>query len=704
VSAHQHHHGPPPVTDFDADRHRLGLYYRAMAGRACELVPYDDDVDVWQHPDTATTVRLPARAPLPPALGPRRSAAWYRVALAHRAMHQACGTFELDLDRDEPLFVRHRPSANRRGVPHLEQFLRCFSRTALAVEVLAVLEDLRIDTVAMRRFPGLTPAYTAAMRAALSDRPDPGTLPPRGAVAEALVRFTLGAREVALAESAVPALGLVTGIARRLLDPRASVESTAEATIRVYSVLAGLPNLAVGEAPVTVRFDDLPEPDVEAPKITAISPELRLEGDELFDVRFVPVRFRDVPGPRYLGQAASGMPLQEAILRMTPIGDLDEAPDADEDGYTAKSIQAERGDVDVTAVDRPEPPPEPLPHDHGPDLDDHHHAVEGALRVSGKGEFLYPEWDEIAGRYLPDWCLVRVRESREVRSAVGHRKALARHGYLLPGLVRQLERMHAEGRDLATRQPYGHDLDLDACIEAMVDLRTGVDPRTAVFSAFAERIRDVAVAIAIDLSSSTAERLPESGRSGGPARILDLQRDAVALLSEALDRIGDSYGIYGFSGTGRADCRISVVKELDDQRSLTMLHRLQGLRPDHTTRMAPAIRHLTRRLENHSAASRILLIISDGRPFDLDYGQQYGDDAVVSYALSDTGRALDEARRRGVWPYLITVDPEGSDYLADICEPVEYHVIANPRDLPSAVGELYRVARHRAGQARYPTP
>ena len=101
-----------------------------------------------------------------------------------------------------------------------------------------------------------------------------------------------------------------------------------------------------------------------------------------------------------------------------------------------------------------------------------------------------------------------------MRSAAGHRKALARHGYLLPGLVRQLERMHAEGRDLATRQPYGHDLDLDACIEAMVDLRTGVDPRTTVFSAFIERTRDVAVAIAIDLSSSTAERLPDSGRPG----------------------------------------------------------------------------------------------------------------------------------------------------------------------------------------------
>lgn len=702
MEAHGHAHShdrSPLVPDFDQDRHRLTLYYRAMAGRACELVPYDDDADVWQHPDTATTIRLPARAPSLTTVSAQRSAAWYRVALTHRAMHQACGTFEFDLDRDEPLFVRRRPAANRRGIPHLEQFLRRFSRTALAVEVLTVLEDFRIDTLAMRRFPGLASAYTAAMRAALRDRPDLGALPPRGAVAEALVRRTLGAKQVALVASARPALASVTAVARRLLDPRASVESTAEATIRVYSVLASLPNVAVDEDRRTVRFDELPEPDVETPAITAIPEELRLEGDELFDVRFAPVRFRDAPGPRYLGQAASGMPLHEAILRMTPVGDLDEAPDADEDGYTARSLQAERGDVDVTAAERPELPPEPLPHDHGPDLDGHHHAAEGALHTTGKGEFLYPEWDEVVGHYLPDWCLVRVRESREVRSAAGYRRVLARHGNLLPGLVRQLERMHAEGRDLATRQPYGDDLDLDACIEAMIDVRTGVAPRATVFSTFARRIRDVAVAIVIDLSSSTAERLPGSGRSGGPTRILDLQRDAVALLSEALDRVGDSYGIYGFSGTGRADCRISVVKELDERRSPAMLRRLQGLRPDHTTRMAPAIRHLTRRLAGHAAASRIMLIVSDGRPFDLDYGQRYGDDAVVSYALADTGRALAEARWRGVWPYLVTIDPEGSDYLASICEPAEYHVIADPRDLPAAVGELYRIARGRAVQA-----
>jgi hypothetical protein len=664
------------------------LYHQALCGHSCELVPYDDDADLWQHPDTATTVRLPSHPPLPRD-GTVTADQWYRVAATHRALHRMCGTFQLDLERDEPLFDRHRPPATRTGAPALEQFLRNFSRTALAVEVLAALEDLRIDTVALRRLPGLAPTYQKVMECALDGRPSPDRLPPRAAIAEALVRFTLGATEVSLDAQLRPALSTVLAVARLMTDPRATVESTAEATIRVYSVLAGLPNVGLDAAPVTFRFADL-EADVEAPKHVVIGEEIRLEGDELFDVRFVPVRFRDVPGPRYLGQAASGMPLREAILRMTPIDGTEESPDADEDGFAAKSLQAERGDVDVTAAERPVTPPEPLPHDHGPDLDDPHHAAEGTLRPTSDDEFVYPEWDDIAGQYRPGWCLVRLSQPQPVRSGIGHRRVLARYGHLLPGLVRSLERMHPEGRDLALRQPYGDDLDLDACIEAMVDLRTGVEPKDQVFAAFTERSRDVAVAIAIDLSSSTAERIEGSGR---PMRIIDLQRDAVALLGEALERVGDSYGIYGFSGTGRADCRLTIVKDLDERRSPMMLQRLQGIRPDHTTRMAPAIRHLTRRLEHQPAASRLMLIVSDGRPFDLDYGQQYGDDTVLDYALADTAKALDEARSHGVLPYLITVDPDGGDYLAEICDPREYHVIDDARDLPAALAELYMVAR-----------
>lgn len=677
---------------FEPAQQALTLYFRALAGRGCELVPYDDDADLWQHPDTASTVRLPAKVSYPDG------DEWYRVAVTHRSMHHALGTFALDLDAPEPFFARRRPALPPSDVPPLERFTRLFGRTALAVEVFALLEDLRVDAAALRLFAGLARGYERVRRDALADRPELAVLPPRAAVAEALVRFSLGAPSVLAPRALHGPLSTVVAVARPLADPLATVESTAEAAIRVYAVLAGLPNVGAIRAARPVEFDGL-DADVDDPGLVLATEELRLEGDEALDVRLVPVRYRDVPGPRYAGQSASGMPLQEAILRMTA-ADTAESQDADTDGFQEKSLQAERGGVDVTATDRP---PEPLPHDHGPDLDDHHEHAHGHLHARGRDEFVYPEWDSRAGRYLADWCLVRVGRPAPIRSDRRHRRALARHGHLLPRLVSQLERVRPAGRLLVPRQPYGDDLDLDACVDALVDLRTGLPPSPHVYAALRDERRDVAVALAIDLSSSTAERLPPDPRAPKRVeRILDLQRDAVSLLMEALERVGDGYGIYGFSGGGRDDVRLSVVKDLDERRTPAMLHRLEGLTPDHTTRMGPAIRHLTARLAAAEAATKVLLVVSDGRPYDLDYGQQYGDAAVLDYAVADTARALAEARDRGVRPYLVTVDPAGGDYLSEMCDPREYHVIADARDLPAALGQLYVVARAE-GMARATT-
>ena len=667
------------------DEASLTLYFRALCGRGCEIVPYADDADLWQHPDTTSTLRLPSH--------PAGGASFYQVAVTHRALHHSLGTFGLDLDRPEPLFTRLRPAlVPRPGVPALERFIRLFGRTALAVEVFAVLEDLRIDAAATRLYRGLADDYASVRRAALADRPNLSTLPPRTAVAEALVQMSLGATTLWAPQALRSPLSCIAAVATRLLDAAATVESAAEATIRAYAVLAALPNVGAHRAVRAMTVADLAaaagDDDVREPPF---GPELRLEGDEMFDVRLVPVRYRDVPGPRYLGAQASSMPLQEAILRMMPD---EHAPAEAGDGFTERSLAAERGEVDVTAPQRPEAPPEPLPHDHGPHLDDHHDHVEGRMRVTGRDEFVYPEWDAIAGRYLADWCLLRVRTPRPKRSDAVRRRTLSRYGHLLPGIVAALERVRPAGRDLVTRQPFGDDLDLDACVDALVDMRSGVQPSERVYASMIERRRDVAAAFAIDVSSSTAERLAaDADRPREVRRILDLQRDAVTLLAEALDAVGDVYGIYGFSGGGRADVRLALVKDLDERRSPAVRHRLEGLTPDHTTRMGPPIRHLTARLARAEAATKVLFIVSDGRPYDVDYGQQYGDDAVLEYAVADTSRAMAEARAQGVRPYLITVDPAGGDYLGEMCDPREYHVIADAHDLPRALAELYIVAR-----------
>lgn len=673
----------------DASLHGLEasllLYYQALCGQSCVFAPYTGEEER-QHPDTATTVRLPAHVHVPPTLG----SDWYSVAVAHRAMHYEFGTFELDLYRKEPFFQVLRPAGTGQvdpGEPSLDFFFRSFSRPALAIEVFMTLEDLRVDSAAVHTLPGLRSIYRRAQEDALGSRPDLAGMPPRSAVAEALVRCSLGASSVQAAASLRHPLALVTAAAAPLRSPEATVETTAEATIRAFSVLAKLPNL--GDAAGDIELIPLDgDPALrEHSSFNLHSQELRLEGDEVFDLRFAPVRYRDVPGPRYLGQSTSGMPMREAILRMTP---ETETPTTAEVANLERSQDAEAGLVDVTDDSQPAPPPEPLPHDHGPDLDSHHHPTEGPVHAVARGEFVYPEWDGVTSTYLPDWCLVRESRPESGRGDHVYREALRRHRHLLSALTRNLERMADTGLRRVTRMPYGDDLDFDACIEATVDMRLGVAASEQIYTATVRDNRDVVVAFALDLSSSTAERLPDDpDRPGDTRRILDVEREAVVLLMTALERVGDAYGIYGFSGTGRRDVQVKVVKDIDEHRSPALLRRFDGMKPHHTTRMGPVIRHLAQRLHKHEAATKLLMIISDGRPFDIDYGQQYGEGAELDYALADTAQALSDARRLGVRPHLITVDAAGDDYLRSVCDGQDYQVIADARDLPDSLASLY---------------
>jgi nitric oxide reductase NorD protein len=323
------------------------------------------------------------------------------------------------------------------------------------------------------------------------------------------------------------------------------------------------------------------------------------------------------------------------------------------------------------------------------------------LPARASNEFTYPEWDAYAGRYHPDFTRVRVLRAPAGRSGHRHHRALAGYGHLTARLMRSLERVRCDGRAVTRRGVTGDDLDLDGCVDALIDLRAGAEPGDRLFTDLRHPRRQVVVALAMDLSGSTAIALPPDPDAPGPVRrVLDLQRDAVSLLAQALERVGDDYGIYGFSGSGRDDVRLSVVKDVAERPTQMTWRRLDALVPDHTTRMGPAIRHLARRLRAADAATKLLIVISDGRPFDIDYGQQYGDEAILGYAVGDTARALDEARAAGVHPYLITIDPDGDDYLARACDPRGYHVIADATELPAALAELYVAVRDSATTAR----
>lgn len=170
-------------------------------------------------------------------------------------------------------------------------------------------------------------------------------------------------------------------------------------------------------------------------------------------------------------------------------------------------------------------------------------------------------------------------------------------------------------------------------------------------------------------------------------RIIDLEKQAVVLMAEALKDLGDSYSICGFSGYGREHVDFFLCKDFDEPFNQRVKGRIGGIKPCRSTRMGPAIRHATYNLCQTGSKTRALIIISDGYPQDFDYGK---DRSSKEYGIRDTTRALAEARQKGVQTFCLTVDPSGHDYLREMCPDQQYMVIQEIGQLPNELSKVYR--------------
>ena len=170
-------------------------------------------------------------------------------------------------------------------------------------------------------------------------------------------------------------------------------------------------------------------------------------------------------------------------------------------------------------------------------------------------------------------------------------------------------------------------------------------------------------------------------------RIIDLEKESTVLLIKALETIGDTYAIYGFSGYGRENVEFYVIKELGEELSDRVKGRISSISPMHSTRMGPAIRHATWKLEQQPSRSKFLFLISDGRPQDHGYGK---DGLEKEYAINDTKMAFVEAMRKNITPFCLTVDRGGHDYLRTMCRDMGYEVVADIESLPERLPALYR--------------
>jgi nitric oxide reductase NorD protein len=225
-------------------------------------------------------------------------------------------------------------------------------------------------------------------------------------------------------------------------------------------------------------------------------------------------------------------------------------------------------------------------------------------------------------------------------------------------------------------QPDGQELDVDACVRQHADRASGHSPDSGSYLAQARCERDLACLLLADLSMSTDAPISDSHR------IVDVIRDALLLFSEALTATGDRFGIYGFSSLRRQNIRFHLLKDFGKRYDAAARGRILAVKPGYYTRMGAAIRQSASILAEQPAGRRLLLIITDGKPNDLDiYDSRYG--------IEDTRMAVHEARRMGLTPFCVTIDREAGAYLPYLFGPAGFCVIRKPEELPRRLPLLY---------------
>jgi len=282
------------------------------------------------------------------------------------------------------------------------------------------------------------------------------------------------------------------------------------------------------------------------------------------------------------------------------------------------------------------------------------------------------EWDFKQQLLQKDHCRLIPMLSRHSEAAElpPHLKAQARK-------IRRHFEMLRPQRHWVSRQTEGSELDLENYINFLADRKHGlVNSDMPVYRELRNQTRDLSCLLLADLSLSTDAYINNN------ARVIDVIRDSLYLFSEALDATGDRFALHGFSSRNRNHVRFHNIKKFDQAYDNAIRGYIQAIKPGYYTRMGTAIRYATQLLEKEPSSQKLLLILTDGKPNDLDkYEGRYG--------IEDTRQAIIEAERKGLQPFCVTIDEQAEDYLPYLFGQRSFVVIRNAEELPKKLPLLY---------------
>lgn len=539
-----------------------------------------------------------------------------------------------------------------------------FADSHLVQTLTLMVDGARIDAITRDEYPGLASSLSRLENHALAPRQSPDNLALRQAFLENLMRASLhGTSTCRWPAEMIRIMATAIGVLRIASRAGASVQQAVDVAHWLYQLAIRIPNIANRACPGPwLDLEDTCIPSFDAlPALPALPGSLRHKGPLCPMEDISPPEFRG-------GPPAAGAP----DMPMPPDFDRDAAKD-----LTKPAKPSALEDADATKIQQTDDlEGESAESNEDGDASQQNRHDETIVWHD------YDEWDCHLHGYRTAWCRVGERLTASGSASV-YQEILSRRHALVAALRRQFEAMRPEYQRKVKNLHDGHDIDLEQAIRFFVEKKAGTGPVARFYTRRDKIERDVAAAFLFDMSHSTNEKVAPPAET----RIIDIERDAAVLIIEAMEAIGDTYGLFAFSGHSRHNVAYYTIKGLDESLCPDVKQRIGGMVPLGATRMGAAIRHTRTLLEQTPCAVKLLFLISDGRPQDKEYGNR---DEPAGYGIQDTRQALIEARRAGMVPFVITIDRQGPDYLETMCADLGYEVVADVTSLPGRLATIYR--------------
>jgi nitric oxide reductase NorD protein len=636
----------------------LKLFAEGLSGRPVTIRPLDESKG------DGSTIALPARMRRYPSKEDNLRV--YKLLTAHEAGRLEYGTYDLRLSRLADLAAQaglRYGRASDSPPTSLEEFFHLYPHPLLIRDLWMMAEDARIEASLKAEYPGLRRDMDAVAREEVARR----SLTHGMSVPELIVELLLQMSACDPDEVRVPdALADVVERAWVLLRAVASPQATAEDVVRaVHRTYVLIEELTAKELPTPP--DGIPE-DSNRPLQPRAGEE---QGGAYRPVAtFAHRGVLDAARVRESEGSVGGQAAEPSAPALDGVHGEPFLPGG------SRSQREPRVRRDAEAVPLPvEGQPTTSPADDARVIPDEETGA-ASPALPGMRAFLYDEWDGPIQDYRTRWCRVVEQPAPEgTEDFIG--LVRSRYGGVVSQIRRYFEGIRPPALRRMRRQADGEEVDIEAAVEALVERKAHVSASEFVYIRRDRRDRDVAAAFLVDLSGSTGQRIGTGG-----ARIIDVEKEGMVLLCEALEAIGDQYAVYGYSGQSRHDVQVLVLKDFDERYGPQVWRRIDAVRPLVQNRDGAAIRHALRRLSERAAKVKLLVMLSDGRPLDDAYHEEY--------ALEDTKMALREARALGVHPFCITVDREARGYLGRMYGEVCYLIIDRVESLPERLPRIYR--------------